>query len=107
AMMAPAMIAPPTMPPMTAPGPQPRRCALASVAVAASVPAMIAAAVSAVSVFFMPISLRTVGSADQEFNCPASKHCPEGNLAHPPSHLHYENNYFVGILVMHKGEAVP
>src|SRR5215475_13954712 len=92
--MAPVMIAPPTIPPMTAPGPQPqRRCALASVAVAASVPVMMAAAVSAVSVFFMPISLRMVGSADQEFNR------PEGNVAaraiwlSPPSQLHYEHKY--------------
>src|SRR5215510_14834454 len=63
--MAPVMIEPAMIPPMTGPGPQPqRRCALASVAVAASVPVMMAAAVSAVSVFFMHISLRMVGSAD-------------------------------------------
>src|SRR5262245_35737445 len=103
--MAPVMIVPATMPPMTAPGPQRRPyCALASVAVAASVPVMIAAAVSAVSVFFMPISLRMVGSADQEFNR------PEGNTARraiwlsPPSITSLGAEVFVGIWVIHKGK---
>src|SRR5262245_59186378 len=74
--MAPVMIAPAKRPPMIGPGPQRRPyCALASVAVAASEPVMMAAAVSAVSIFFMPISLRMVGSADQEFNR------PEANIA--------------------------
>jgi len=56
--MAPVMIAPPMMPAAT-PGPHPprrRHWASASVAVAASVPAMIAAAVRAVRVFFMLVS---------------------------------------------------
>src|SRR5215510_14432700 len=87
--MAPVMIEPAMMPPMTAPGPQPqRRCALASVAVAASEPVMMAAAVSAVSVFFMPISLKMVGSADQEFNRPEGN-MPEGQFGSVPIHLTY------------------
>src|SRR5215510_176909 len=88
--MAPVMIEPAMIPPMTGPGPQPqRRCALASVAVAASVPVMMVAAVSAVSVFFMHISLRMVGSADPGIQLPRRRHCPQDNLAQSPIHLTY------------------
>src|SRR5215510_11948611 len=92
--MAPVMIEPAMIPPMTGPGPQPRRhCALASVAVAASVPVMMAAAVSAVSVFFMHISLRMVGSADPGIQLPRWLPAGQfGSVPHP-SHLHYEHKY--------------
>src|SRR5215470_8601736 len=105
--MAPVMIAPPMMP-AARPGPQPRRhCALASVAVPASVPVMMAAAVSAVSVFFMHISLRMVGSADQGIQLPRRHIAQRAIWLNPPSHLHYEHNYFVGILVIDKGNWSP
>src|SRR5262249_3774822 len=81
------MIAPPMMPPTTAPGPQRRHCALASVAVAASVPVTMAAAVSAVSVFFMHISLRKVGQRRPGIQLPRRQHCPKGNLAQSPISL--------------------
>src|SRR5215475_12548501 len=98
-------MAPPMMPAAT-PGPQPqpwrRHCALASVAVAASVHAITAAAVSAESVFFMQISLRACRKYRPETNC-LRLHHPTAISLEAPSNLYQEHKNLVGILMIPQG----
>src|SRR4051812_45409167 len=90
---------PPITPAATAPGPQPqprRHCAEASVAVAASVPAMVAAATKAVRVFLIAVSLGRwcAGLKPDAELVPSVKNGPKVNRL-----AGNKPNQFVGILI--------